>query len=67
MKHGFTFILEGMMENEALNRLFRAGWSDASFGMVEGAPLANFRREAERFSRALTSAIAAVGSVGGFA
>lgn len=61
--HEFTLILSGDWE-AALDDLFEAGCDDALFGEVDGVPHARFDREAETFSDALESAIAAVEGTG---
>ncbi len=63
MKHEFTLILDGTIDEDTLDRLFRAGCDDASFGTVDRVAFAEFHREADTFSQALTSAVAAVESV----
>lgn len=57
--YNFTLFFDGLdlEDDEALDKLFEAGCDDATFGMRDGAPFAEFDREAATFSEAVISAI----------
>ncbi|MDP9476551.1 MAG: hypothetical protein M3R38_12860 [Actinomycetota bacterium] len=63
-EYSFTLVIEGDVEPH-LDELFEAGCEDATFGSVDGVHYADFDREAETLSRAVSSAIADVESVPG--
>lgn len=63
-EHSFTLIVEGPVDaDEVLDALFEAGCDDATFGLVDGAGFADFRRTAPSFLQAASSAIRDVDSV----
>lgn len=56
--YNFLLILEGDVNSEdVLDRLFEAGLDDATFGEIDGMPMAEFDREAPSFEEAVVSAI----------
>lgn len=65
--HHFTLIVEGtdFMEDEVVNAVYEAGCDDATVGVSNGVPCADFSREASSLEEAALSAIAAIESVGG--
>jgi hypothetical protein len=58
----FTLEIDGadLMTDAAQNALFEAGCDDATLGMSNGVPTAEFNREATEFAEAVASAIKAV-------
>jgi hypothetical protein len=58
----FTLEIEGadLMTDAAQNALFEAGCHDATFGVSNGVPTAEFNREATEFAEAVASAVKAV-------
>ncbi|MDQ3209955.1 MAG: hypothetical protein M3Q20_02075, partial [Actinomycetota bacterium] len=56
--HPFTLIVDGPVDDDrVLDALFEAGCDDATFGSVDGAGFADFRRTAPTFLQAVRSAI----------
>ena len=61
-EHNFTLVISGPAEDK-LDELFEAGCDDAMFGVVDGAPYAEFDREAPTLREAVASAIRDIESV----
>ena len=64
-EHHFRLELEGDLTDTRVDALYASGCSDALVGSVDGAPFAEFDREAPRLAAALLSAIDDVESVPG--
>jgi len=65
-EHAFTLTVEGSIgDDRKLDALFEAGCGDATFGSVDGATFADFRRVSPSFLHAVRSAIRDVESVRG--
>jgi hypothetical protein len=60
--YNFTLIIEGadLQSAEAQDALYEAGCDDATFGLVDGVPYAEFNREAGSYGQALASAMVSV-------
>ena len=59
----FELVAAGDLDDETIDRLFEAGWDDATFGEDNGVITALFAREAAQLTDAIMSAIAAVEAV----
>ena len=64
-EYEFTLVLQGRLDDAAVDALFEAGCDDATLGEVDGVGYADFIREAPTFGEALRSAIEQVESVSG--
>jgi hypothetical protein len=64
-EYEFTLVLQGSLDDAAVDALFEAGCDDATLGAVDGVGYADFIREAPSFGEALRSAIEQVESVPG--
>lgn len=64
-EHEFTLVVQGGLDDAAVDALFEAGCGDATVGEVDGVGYADFVREAPSFDEALRSAIEQVESVPG--
>jgi len=64
-EYEFTLVLQGSLDDPAVEALFEAGCDDATLGEVDGVGYADFIREAPSFGEALRSAIEQVESVPG--
>ena len=64
-EYEFTLVLQGGLDDAAVDALFEAGCDDATLGEVDGVGYADFIREASSFGDALRSAIEQVESVPG--
>ncbi|CAM3645410.1 AlpA family transcriptional regulator [Kibdelosporangium persicum] len=62
--HVFTLVLNRRPTDNELDELFAAGCDDASFGMEDSLPIAEFDREAPTMADAIVSAVRSVESVG---
>ncbi len=65
--HGFTLIVEGtdFLDDDTVDAVFEAGCDDATVGVSNGIPCADFDREAPSIEEAALSAIADIESVDG--
>ena len=65
--YGFTLIVEGtdFLDDDTVDAVFEAGCDDATVGVSNGIPCADFDREAPSIEEAALSAIADIESVDG--
>jgi predicted DNA-binding transcriptional regulator AlpA len=64
-EYEFTLVLQGGLDDAAVEALFEAGCDDATLGEVDGVGYADFIRAAPSFGEALRSGIEQVESVPG--
>lgn len=64
-EYEFTLVIQGDLDDSAVEALFEAGCDDATLGEVDGVGYADFIREAPSFGDAVLSAIEQVASVAG--
>jgi predicted DNA-binding transcriptional regulator AlpA len=64
-EYEFTLVVQGALDDAAVDALFEAGCDDATLGEVDGVAYADFIRQAPSLGEALRSALEQVESVPG--